>query len=187
MNEDRIIREGKKMTLNGIDISSWQTGIDLNAVQADFVIIKATQGVGYVNPDCDRAYQQAKKAGKLLGVYHYAGGNDPLEEAKYFIKNIEGYIKEAVLCLDWESGQNSRYGVDDFTWCKMFLDYVASTTGVKPILYCSQSIMGKFMVSEIMACGLLSMRTWMQQDIRNIHGMRVLIHVLSDSILQAVD
>ena len=132
------------MTLNGIDISSWQTGIDLNAVPADFVIIKATQGIGYVNPDCDRAYQQAKKAGKLLGVYHYAGGNDPIEEAKYFIKNIEEYIKEAVLCLDWESGQNSRYGVDDFTWCKMFLDYVASTTGVKPILYCSQSIMGKF-------------------------------------------
>ena len=131
-------------TMNGIDISSWQTGIDLTAVPCDFVIIKATQGVGYVNPDCDRAYQQAKKAGKLLGVYHYAGGNDPVEEAKYFIKHTEGYIKEAILCLDWESGQNSRYGVDDFTWCKMFMDYVTSATGVKPLLYVSQSIMNKF-------------------------------------------
>lgn len=132
------------MTMNGIDISSWQTGINLEAVPCDFVIIKATQGVGYVNPDCDRAYQQAKKAGKCLGVYHYAGGNDPIAEAEYFIENIKGYIGEAVLALDWENGQNSRYGVDDFTWCKMFLDYVASKTGVKPMLYFSQSIMSRF-------------------------------------------
>lgn len=132
------------MTMNGIDISSWQTGINLEVVPCDFVIIKATQGIGYVNPDCDRAYQQAKKAGKCLGVYHYAGGNDPITEAEYFIKNIKDYIGEAVLVLDWEAGQNSRYGVDDFTWCKMFLDYVTSKTGVKPMLYVSQSIMGKF-------------------------------------------
>lgn len=132
------------MTMNGIDISSWQTGINLEAVPCDFVIVKATQGVGYVNPDCDRAYQQAKKAGKCLGVYHYAGGNDPIAEAEYFIKNIKGYIGEAVLALDWEKGENSRYGVDDFTWCKMFLDYVASKTGVKPMLYFSRSIMSKF-------------------------------------------
>ncbi len=54
------------MTLNGIDISSHQTGINLAAVPADFVLVKTTQGTWYVNPDADRAYQQAKKAGKLL-------------------------------------------------------------------------------------------------------------------------
>ena len=37
--------------LNGIDISSWQTGIDLSVVPCDFVVIKATGGIGYVNPD----------------------------------------------------------------------------------------------------------------------------------------
>ena len=58
--------------LNGIDISSWQTGIDLSVVPCDFVVIKATGGIGYVNPDCDRAYQQAKAQGKKLGFYHYA-------------------------------------------------------------------------------------------------------------------
>ena len=132
------------MTMNGIDISSWQSGINLDVVPCDFVICKATQGVGYVNPDCDRAYQQAKKAGKCLGVYHYASGNDAVAEAEYFLKNIQGYIGEAILVLDWEAAQNANFGKCDFTWCKTWLDYVAAKTGVKPMLYISQSLMGKF-------------------------------------------
>ena len=61
MNEHRIIREDKKMTLNGIDISNYQAGINLSVVPCDFVICKATEGTYYVNPDCDRAYQQANE------------------------------------------------------------------------------------------------------------------------------
>ena len=34
--------------MNGIDISSWQEGINLSAVPADFVIIKATEGTRFV-------------------------------------------------------------------------------------------------------------------------------------------
>lgn len=132
------------MTMNGIDISSWQSGINLDIVPCDFVICKATQGVGYVNPDCDRAYQQAKKAGKCLGVYHYASGNDAVAEAEFFLKNIQGYIGEAILVLDWESAQNANFGKCDFTWCKTWLDYVTVKTGVKPMLYISASLMSKF-------------------------------------------
>ena len=80
------------MSMNGIDVSGWQKGIDLSKVPADFVIIKATQGTSYVNSDCDRAYQQAKAAGRLLGVYHYFSGGDPAKEAEHFVNNIKGYI-----------------------------------------------------------------------------------------------
>ena len=55
------------MALNGIDISNWQSGINLAVVPCDFVVIKATEGTGYVNPDYERAYRQAKIAGKCLG------------------------------------------------------------------------------------------------------------------------
>ena len=55
------------MSMNGIDISNWQKGIDLTKVPCDFVIIKATQGTDYVNPDYDRAYQQAKMQEKERG------------------------------------------------------------------------------------------------------------------------
>ena len=58
------------MALNGIDISNWQSGINLAVVPCDFVVIKATEGTGYVNPDYERAYRQAKTAGKCLGIYY---------------------------------------------------------------------------------------------------------------------
>ena len=73
------------MGLNGIDISGWQEGIDLSAVAADFVIMKATQGTGFVSKDFVRQYQQAKENGKLVGCYHYAEGGDYVAEANHFL------------------------------------------------------------------------------------------------------
>lgn len=126
------------MSMNGIDIASYQAGINLNVVPCDFVIIKATQGTGYVNPDCDRAYQQAKAAGKCLGVYHYAGGGGAVEEADFFLKNIAGYIGEAILVLDWEEIQNPNFG--NVSYAKQFLARVYERTGVRPLIYMSKSV-----------------------------------------------
>ena len=129
------------MTLNGIDISSWQSGINLAAVPADFVIIKATGGTGYINPDCDRAYQQAKKLKKLRGVYHFArergSASSAVAEADFFVDNTLGYHDgETILVLDWEAdavalGPN---------WAKTWLDRVYARTGIKPMIYMSSSV-----------------------------------------------
>lgn len=125
-------------SLNGIDISNWQSGIDAGKVDADFIICKATEGTGYVSPVCDKQYQAAKKAGKLLGVYHYANGGDYKKEADYFLKNIKGYIGEAILCLDWESTNNPKFNSgNDKTWVRNWCDYVYEQTGVKPLVYVS--------------------------------------------------
>lgn len=132
------------MSMNGIDISNWQKGIDLTKVPCDFVIIKATQGTDYVNPDYDRAYQQAKNAGKCLGVYHYASGGDAEKEAQFFIENVSGHIGEAIFALDWEKEQNKNFGVCDFDWVKKWLNYVFKKTGVKPLIYTSKSFMNRF-------------------------------------------
>ena len=75
------------MTLKGIDISKWQTGIDLSKVDCDFVIVKATEGIGYVDRKCDSFYQQAKRLGKKLGFYHFARPrNDAVRENNQWIK-----------------------------------------------------------------------------------------------------
>lgn len=71
------------MSLNGIDISNWQAGINLAAVPADFVIAKATQGTGYVSPDCARQIEQARQTGKRFGVYHYVSGGNAVAEANH--------------------------------------------------------------------------------------------------------
>ena len=132
-------KDENDMSMNGIDVSGWQKGIDLSKVPADFVIIKATQGTSYVNSDCDRAYQQAKAAGRLLGVYHYFSGGDPAKEAEHFVNNIKGYIGDAILVLDWEGEQNAKFSQGPAV-AKPFLDKVRDLTGVKPLIYMSKSV-----------------------------------------------
>ncbi len=46
-----------------IDVSNWQTGINVTTSGAQIVVTKATEGIGYVNPDCDRVVQSALAAG----------------------------------------------------------------------------------------------------------------------------
>ena len=125
--------------LKGIDISHHQKGIDLGAIDTDFVICKATEGNGYTDEMCDTFYQKAKSLGKKLGVYHFARpdlGNTPEAEADWFIKETLGYHKEAILVLDWESGD-----LTNVAWAKAWLDRVYSKTGVKPVIYMSASVM----------------------------------------------
>ena len=121
------------MPLKVVDVYSGSPRWYATDDNADAVIVKATQGTGYVNPFCDIDYQAAKKAGKLLGVYHYAAGGDPISEANYFLKNVKGYIHEAILGLDWESAQNSSWG--NTNWCRQFVNEVHRQTGVWPIIY----------------------------------------------------
>lgn len=136
--------------LNGIDIASHQAGINVgaNGVAADFVIVKATGGTGYINPVCDGFYQAAKKVGKLLGVYHYAheiGFQGSAEqEAQFFLDNIKGYIGEAVMILDWESDNKL-----DVAWAKRWLDYVYAKTGIKPMFYTYSAVLNSADFSPI--------------------------------------
>lgn len=141
------------MTLNGIDISSYQSGIDLTVVPCDFVIIKATQGTGYVNPDCDRAYQQAKRAGKLRGTYHYVGGGNAVAEADYYANNIKGYLKDGLLAIDWEAEQNSAWGNE--AYLEQLVRRVIERTGIKPLIYSMASRYAQVAaVAKKLDCGL---------------------------------
>ena len=141
------------MTLNGIDIASYQSGIDLTVVPCDFVIIKATQGTGYINPDCDRAYQQAKRAGKLRGTYHYVGGGNAVAEADYYINNIKGYLKDGLLAIDWEAEQNSAWGNE--AYLEQLVRRVIERTGIKPLIYSMASRYAQVAaVAKRLDCGL---------------------------------
>ena len=128
------------MTLNGIDISNWQAGINLSVVPGDFVIVKATEGTTYVSPEADVQYQGAKSTGKLLGVYHFATGASAIDEAKFFLSNVQGYLGEAILFLDWEAGVVTQ-GVG---YAKAFLDYVYQQTGIRPLIYMSKSVVNSY-------------------------------------------
>ena len=102
--------------------------------ESDFVIVKSTQGVSYSHTKFFyEMIEKTLKDGKLGGAYHYAAGHDPIEEAEYFLKIVKDYIGKIILCLDWESYQNSKWGSK--TWCKKFIDHVKKKTGVTCFLY----------------------------------------------------
>lgn len=124
------------MTMNGVDLSSYQAGLNAGSIEADFVIVKATEGLSYINPVGDIHYQQAKSAGKALGVYHFLSGDDPRAQAEFFVNNISGYVGEAVLFLDFEADGLSL-GANG---AKIFLDRVHELTGVAPMIYMSKAV-----------------------------------------------
>lgn len=107
----------------------------------DVIMVKATQGTSYVNPSCDTDYQAAKKKGRLLGIYHYCSGDSPEAEAKYFYKNIKGYIGEAVPAVDWESNQNASWG--NTNWVKRFVTEFHRLSGVWPLIYVQASALSQ--------------------------------------------
>lgn len=121
--------------MNGYDESNYQGDINNAIVPGDFDIIKATEGIGYVDPTCDPNFQQAKAAGKKLGFYHFArpDGNDPISEANWFVNNTRDYFGQAIPVLDLEVNPTTP------EWAKAFLDRVYELTQVRGWLYMSQS------------------------------------------------
>lgn len=135
------------MALNGIDTSSYQTGLDYSKVPMDFAIVKATQGVDYVNPDFNRSITQAIKTGKLVGAYHYAEGKNAVSEADFFLKVVGSLVGKCILALDWEStkpdagGYNPVFNTSgEVAWCHQFADRIKQKTGVNIFVYMSKSV-----------------------------------------------
>lgn len=156
--------------LNGIDVSSHQSKLDVSTYPCDFVICKATEGTGYVNPFCDIHYQQAKSSGKLLGVYHYARpdtGNSPEAEADYFLRNITGYIGKAILALDLECNGWQKYS----EWSKKWLDRVYEKTGVRPLFYSSGNGFANF--KDMVVAG--NYGVWAASDVNWYDGTTIVI------------
>lgn len=146
--------------MNGIDISSWQAGIDVSKLTTtDFVIVKATGGTGYTNPYFTSHLQAALAAGKLAGAYHYAREKGckgtPKAEAAYFYSCVKDYIGRIVLVLDWE--EELALGP---AWALEWLDEVYLLTGVKPLIYTGQSACASYDWSAVAKTGY---RLWLAQ------------------------
>lgn len=138
------------MELKGIDISKWQQGIDLNKIDFDFVIIKATEGKTYVDKYCDQFFQTALAMNKKIGVYHFANNSDNTaqEEADWFINNTKGYIGKAIPVLDWEDNVT-----DNIPWALEWLQRVEKAYGCKPMIYMSESVVNKYDWSSVANAG----------------------------------
>lgn len=125
------------MSLNGFDVASYQAGMNVGEVVGDFVLVKATEGVDYTNPELSGHVKQTLSAGKKLGVYHFIrNDSDIKQQADYFLTVVKPYIGKAMLVLDFENTTGStiqnQAGVG---LAKQWLDYVYQKTGVRAVLY----------------------------------------------------
>ena len=129
------------MSMNGIDISNWQAGLDLKAVPCDFVICKATEGTWFVDGSCAGWVETALAMGKPVGVYHYANGGNAVSEADYFVNNCANWVGKVLWCLDWEGQGNPLFGSVGAArnWIRTFCDRVYERTGAQPIVYVQAS------------------------------------------------
>lgn len=120
------------MSVKFIDISNWQRGIDVMSVVRNggltAVIVKATEGKGYVDPSCDGFVSTLRANGVRFGFYHFAGTGDAVAEADFFRRNTTGYEKAGIPVLDWEGNQ-------DVAWVNSFVERYHALTGVWPWVY----------------------------------------------------
>lgn len=125
---------GGSMTglLGGYDVSSYQPGINTAAIPGDFVIVKATEGTGYINPYFSAQINGADTGGKLIGAYHFLQPGNGARQAEYFNQTVKNYVGKAVLALDYESENGVKPSVAD---AKAFLDRLYALTGVRAFIY----------------------------------------------------
>lgn len=120
------------MALKFIDVSNWQAGLDVASVVRNGglggVIVKATEGLGFVDRSCDGFVQQCLKNGIPFGFYHFARNNDAAAEAEFFRESTRGYERAGVPVLDWEADQS-------VAWVNRFVERYHELTGVWPWVY----------------------------------------------------
>jgi lysozyme len=133
--------------LSGIDISEFQGNIDWVTLKnnVNFVISKATEGVGFIDPWFGNNRSQARLAELPRGFYHFARpdtGNLPENEAQFFIDLMNGQPLQdgESIYLDYEV----QYTGDNVAWALKWLQTVENALNVKPILYTYQSMLTSY-------------------------------------------
>ncbi|MER0245027.1 glycoside hydrolase family 25 protein [Streptomyces sp. HSW2009] len=90
--------------LRGIDVSSHQS-TDFSTEGLSFVFVKATEGRSYVNPKQSAQASRARKAGCVVGFYHFLWPGNLADQAQYFVRECAS--KEGdLLAVDWENTGN---------------------------------------------------------------------------------
>ncbi len=100
----------------GIDVSKHNGEIDFEQVRDDdyqFVFIKASEGKTYKDEAFNRNYQQARKAGLMVGAYHFFRKNRTGEEqADNMLEVIKGKTFDLPLVIDLEDDWGNGATVD---------------------------------------------------------------------------
>lgn len=124
------------MSLNVvIDLSHFNQVASFAEVKADGivgVIHKATEGLGDVDPEYMNHRSAALAAGLWWGAYHFATGDDAVQQAEHFLSVVSPGPSD-LLVLDFE--QNPSGSSMSVAGAEAFVSYVQQATGRWPGFY----------------------------------------------------
>lgn len=120
------------MTVRGFDVSHHQGDVNMHEARVtghmDFVGIKMTEGLGYVDARGRLNRDKARAEGLVRLLYHFASTNDPVREADFFCNQIGTLEPGEIAILDEES---TKAVGDRSQWVLKFLARVDERTGRK--------------------------------------------------------
>jgi len=126
----------------GVDVSHWQGVIDWPVVaqNVEFCIMKATEGVDYVDTNLQVNKKGCIDNGIPWGAYHFFRPEyDASVQAEFFAVNVGDGCDVYVLDLE-------RYGDNLVTKVAVFLGKLERLTGKKPMIYTSPGFWNSYMV-----------------------------------------
>ncbi len=131
----------------GIDVSSWQGGINWSAVKAagiQFAYIKATESTTFTDPDFSANYTNAYYAGVIRGAYHFAqpGQSSGAAQANFFATHGGAWSADNLTLpgmLDLEGGCYGLSAGAMQSWILDFYNTYKADTGRDIVIYTSPS------------------------------------------------
>lgn len=125
--------------MKGIDISTHNKKIDFKKVKGEgieVVIIKATEGINYIDNMLEEHYKGASKEGLNIGFYHFMSEKtEPREQARDFYNSIKNKKYNVLPCLDIETNNLKRSKEEVSNRCIDFLDEFKKLSNLKCMIY----------------------------------------------------
>lgn len=142
------------MTIHGYDISHHNMNPDIQKYpKKDFVVIKATEGIGYVDGQFENNVHKALEIGyTIIGAYHFVRAdivsNTPEDEAINLVETVARINKTehtiSFLAIDIEA--KSLSVTDIVNYCKTLISFVREKTTLPILAYVQASQIKRFEV-----------------------------------------
>lgn len=165
---------------DGYDLSHHNKNVKWDALSdAEFVYLKATEGVGYTDPKFRQFTKQAKKHGIRVGAYHFmTAKTSGKAQFNHFLKTV-GDDMDLIPVLDVEKRGISNENI------KQFISECEKHYGVKPMIYANTKYYYKH-YNAFKGCkwwmahykpGLNALQStyaiWQYSDKRKVAGMQI--------------
>lgn len=142
------------------DISEHQASYDMDNDQNPIIFMRMSyfgygSKTGYFDKYAARNYNNAIRLGKVPGLYHFAGGADPIAEADYFIDACSPLADGDILILDYELTADMNPPADPSEWSWQFVNRIHERTGTWPLFYTYTSMLQQYGFKKVLEkCGL---------------------------------